>query len=334
MLLVLVILVVTVPLAAMVARSAATTRLNATACEIIDEIHSVRHSFERHFIPEWLARESVSIVLPPNSPTPTILIVDESWLAHTAKDHDAPHEFHVVITAYDQCGMVPIDHAITRGSPLRRSLPPSVVQRLDTLGDRFSRYKSYQPQGTAGLDQWVGGATDANLLGVFPFAQLEDRQSRTHPATLGEYVATHQVIRENRNGRNPRSSSSTSIIGAIINVNTAPLPLVEAALRAAGGTGGLPAIIEARQQGKFANVPKRARSNNDDDKQTHNNSLLSNVVITNQSQAWAFRIDITVNQCTRSWWTIYARSSSPNRTSTNSEWEWVQRLAIIQTSTH
>jgi hypothetical protein len=96
-----------------------------------------------------------------------------------------------------------------------------------------------------------------------------------------------------------------------ININTAPIELVEAALRLAG-RGGLEQIVAARSEGRLTSGTALARVT----KPGENAPRISAT-----STAWAFRIDIRVGPLRRSWWSVYVKQRS-NR------WECGQRLAI------
>ena len=110
--------------------------------------------------------------------------------------------------------------------------------------------------------------------------------------SAGAYVATH-------NG------------DFFLNVNTAPLPLIEVSLRLLG-RGGLEQIIQARSEGKFfvESVVPGSKSSSDEPR------------LVSVSNAWAFRIDVRVEGVRRSWWVVYRRESAA------SSWRCVQRLAI------
>ena len=95
-----------------------------------------------------------------------------------------------------------------------------------------------------------------------------------HEPALGACVATH----------NPGS----------VNVNTAPMKLVDAALRQAG-RGGIEQILQARTEGKQASVADEGRGRRGS----------SRLAILGTSTAWAFRIDGGVGPLTRSWWAVY-----------------------------
>ncbi len=309
MLLVLVVLVLTIPIAVGVSRHATSKRQLDDARSTLDNIHELRIAFENHLIKDWLQHESPSVVLPANAPQPALRIVDEQWAISPTSSSTQP-EYHarVVITAFDQCGMVSIRQAATRGAPLRRALPANIIQQLD----QHPLTAHGLPPSTAltiGLDQF-GCFTPAQH--VSPFPTFDEEYAST--PRLGAYVATHQWSA--RNDKRLATSVST------ININTAPIELIAAALQELGGTGALPAIVHARNTRKLATTsqmkyaPPRAPS-----------SIAAQgtrIVLTSQSSAWAFRCDVTVDDCRRSWWLVYGESAR----SDSNRWKCVQRLAI------
>ena len=179
----------------------------------------------------------------------------------------------LAVTAWDQCGLVP--YALARaGSPLRLTLPDEVRALLDR-----ARLPAGQPPGLDVFDE------RGTAPGPYP------PSSRTGSTTLalGALVATH----------NHRSC----------NVATAPLPLVEQALRLAG-RGGLQQIRAARRAGKKPPIAGSAGRN----------ARRGTPQIVAESDAWAFRIDIQVGALRRSFWSVYTGGAS--------NWRCVQRLVL------
>ncbi len=186
-------------------------------------------------------------------------------------------EVGLQVTAWDECGMVPVGLARS-GSPLRMSLPEEVRRALDGA--------NLESDAQAGLDLFLDRPAD-DRSSVFPAPY--DKVPVT--VALGALVATH----------NPK----------VINVNTAPPHVLEAALRVAG-RGGLEAILAARAQGtafSLGGLPTAGRPSD------------RSLRLAAASTAWGFRIDIRVGMVRRSWWAVYASSGSAG-------WECVQRLAI------
>ncbi|MCC7389643.1 MAG: hypothetical protein IT431_12840 [Phycisphaerales bacterium] len=182
----------------------------------------------------------------------------------------------LVITAFDQCAMPP---TVPRSPRTDQHLPDAVRQALGRLGRVYAD--------SPGLD--LLGASTARP--VFP---------RPEPGqlALGEQAATHNP---------PRPGAR-----AAVNINTAPLALIES-VYAARGLGGIDAIIESRTAGRIAS-PGAARATNTDKPDDYAPLPVA------MSTAWAFRIDCHAGGLTRSWWDIYADSGS--------NWERVQRVAI------
>ena len=97
-----------------------------------------------------------------------------------------------------------------------------------------------------------------------------------------------------------------------VNVNTAPIELLEAACRATG-RGGVETILAARAADTPAGVdPGPARE--------RRGAAGRTLGLVGSSSAWAFRVAARVGPVARSWWSVYIRSES--------SWECVQRLAI------
>lgn len=95
-----------------------------------------------------------------------------------------------------------------------------------------------------------------------------------------------------------------------ININTAPLPLLKAALRLAQ-RGDLASILKARNEGRLAPAPRLSPA-------ADRESALAQ--LTGRSTLWAVRVDGEVNGLTRSWWTVYE--------SRRGQWEIIERHAI------
>jgi len=229
---------------------------------------------------EWLKREADQVVLPPAGLPPEKAVLHDAWSAD-----DVRHELW--ITAWDENGMVPLASA-GGGSPLRMTLPGDVRAAVDSAG--FA----------SGLDQLESGERSpfpepgfaAPLrFGAESAAETEvEDLAPPDPFAVGAWVATH-----------PLGSRR-------INVNTAPWPLVEAAMRLAG-VGNPEAVRAAREKGQLSAV-----SAVDPDPQSAKPELVPT------SNAWAFRIDIRVGSVRRSWWSVFARPKQ--------DWVHVQRLPI------
>ncbi len=236
-------------------------------------------------ISAWLKRESTAIALPVGGVTAELTILNDTWMWD-----DTSHA--VRVTAYDQNGLVPYAQA-RAGSPLRTTLPRSVLDALDR--PRISRA---EPLGLDQLQEPTG------LRSPFPTPLRERAQGYGHPLppiaasepggrpALGSYIATYSTPP----GR--------------ININTASMPVVAEALRMVG-LGGIEQIREARSRGMPASLGALGEV-------TEENQGSAPALV-GQSDAWAFRIDVRVGALTRSWWAVYAFQE---------DWNLVQRLAI------
>ncbi|HED54118.1 MAG TPA: hypothetical protein ENJ00_07945 [Phycisphaerales bacterium] len=108
----------------------------------------------------------------------------------------------------------------------------------------------------------------------------------------------------------PRRSAAT--ISSPININTAPRPLLEAALTLAQ-RGDLAAIITARAEDRPSPAPP-PHSGRSQQKPL--------VGLTGRSTLWAVRVDAEIHDVKRSWWTVYESRSN--------DWEIIERHAISE----
>lgn len=220
-------------------------------------------------ITRWLNEESFRVVLPPRAPSPALLILEDTWSA-------AGTEVRLAITAYDQLAMVPIQ-LIGVDRLLTMSLPDDV--------------QDLAPSTRSGLDLLRGRHSSRP---VFPAPHADGRLA------LGELVSTHNP---------PGNRVAPSGDAPAINVNTAPMPLVEAALLAAGRGGAAP-IRASRAAGRpFATTGDQEAG-----------SAERGLSIVGSSTSWSFRIDISAGRARRSWWAVYGHRGS--------SWERAQLLAI------
>ncbi len=107
--------------------------------------------------------EAHSVVLPIDATTPAAPVLDDTW---TADDIT----YRVRVTAFDQCGMLPLDLA-TSSSPLRLAVHPGALDAVQDLEPAKDN--------PAGLDQII----DANLAVYPPLTSNEP--------SVGALVATH-----------------------------------------------------------------------------------------------------------------------------------------------
>ncbi len=193
------------------------------------------------------------------------------------------------VTAFDQCGMVPLEMA-QKGSPLRLTLDEDVLRVVDRL---------QVPRGeVAGLDLFLHHAvkTDAPIFPRVSGNSTPDRGKNEEVdrggIAIGALVATHSNRR--------------------INVNTAPLDVVESAFRMLR-RGGIEAVRQSRSTGlstRLSTPQERELKNS--------GSPLPELV--SASESWSFRVDLLVGRAKRAWWCIYEREGK--------EWNCVERLVI------
>ncbi len=246
----------------------------------------------------WLERDSHAVVLAPDVTEPRVDVL------HDLIPLDGiTLELH--ITAWDQLGMAPLS-LTKRGSLLRGALPEQIVRTIDsTRGapgssvdlspglDLFDRSNPYPESPTS--EPQVFGPTGDRVI-------LESGKDRSAPA-LGALVATH-----NPSGQRRASKTRTNRPGAI-NVNTAPMPLIEAAMRMAGRRG-IERIRDARERGQLAPAGGEPALE----------PLPNAPRLVAASDAWSFRIDVAAGSAKRSWWAVYTREKGG--------WRCVQRLTI------
>ena len=231
-------------------------------------------------IQDFLAQKAPTLVLPADVKYPAALVLDEAWTS-------GPDAVALSIVAWDQCGLAALDDA-RRATPTRLTLPRFATEALarhrgggDLPGlDAFREIDGRSPfPPMPNVEVERGGTTLA-----WPSSTGE---------SLGAYVATH----------NPGH----------LNVSTAPVVLLEAALRDAG-RGGLEAILAARSEGRQAPIPMPAS-----DAKGETGSNVGERFVS-ASDEWAFRVDARAGRVRRSQWLQY-RPQEMN-------WRCVQRLFI------
>ncbi len=246
----------------------------------------------------WLGAESQRVVLPPHAAAPQVEVLHDVFAVDATRSE-------LRITAWDQCGMVPVD-AARSGSPLRLALPADVRQCLD----RLTIPESVAP----GLDLFLPVVEPGGVVSVFPVpADTEPlRFAASGEAVLPEPApaSEHGSLKAASERLGIGSCVATHNPG-LINVNTAPAEVLEAALRHAG-RGGLEQIIAARSEGRLAPAPSGPPAGV---------AVRGAPQPVATSASWAIRVDIAVGALHRSWWASYAQSSG-------AQWECVQRLAI------
>ena len=259
-------------------------------------------------IGDWLAHEADQAVLADDSISPRVDLLHDRWVIGQT-------DCELTLSAFDQFGMVPFNVARS-GSPLRLALPSDVLRAVDALRDQ-------SPSDKFGLDSLVD-LQQLRSLSPFPRqSQMETvsfgfrKESLVTPVGalrsegdlhLGELIATHN--------NNP----------VRININTAPMPLVKAAVRSAG-RGDVDQIAQARRRGMQAPIPALGAPVSESGQP----QLMPEIVA--RSDCWAFRIDIRVGPVQRSWWAMYQRGERTSKVvgrsaSLPTGWRCVQRVSI------
>lgn len=267
---------------------------------------------------EWLGGSAAVAVVPPDSGEPRIGVLHHGWLA-------GGHSVELRITAWDQQGMVPLG-AAARSAALRSALPRSALGVLDALGPAADD--------APGLDL-LAAAAGAGAC-IYPSAPATSEPVRFGAAALragggeagqstpgippaaGALLATHNTPTPAR-GRAGARPLRAGALPVVVNVNTAPRALLEAALRSEG-RGGLEAILTARGEGRPFN-PGRLRS-------AASRAGEGRIRLVGTSASWSVRIDVSVRDAQRaghgatrrSIWAVYARGGDG--------WERVQQLVI------
>jgi hypothetical protein len=284
LLIVLATLVLASAAAATLAAIASLSRTTRDSVEFLRQADDLLRAAEAP-VRDWLATRSESAVLPPDAAEPRVEILEQRWRA-------AGTDFALHIAAWDQCGMVPPGYA-EPGSPLLASAHERVLHAVAET--------NWQP--IHGLDSLAHlmfrGAAASDRIRVFPGPSGD-------PA-VGAAIATHNppMTRDRARRRDPRA------FDAIINVSTAPEPLLAGALQATGVEDDILGFILGRRRAgrpvsvMFAgSVPPEAHR----------------LRFTSASECWAFRIDAEAGRVRRSAWLVFALESG--------DWVCMQRLII------
>jgi hypothetical protein len=213
----------------------------------------------------WLSHRSSQAVTPADASLPAVPVLRASWqLGGTPAS--------LTITAWDQCGMVPLE-AIRRSSPLRGLLPERVLRLAEPLAEDGV---------VPGLDLIQAGTFDP----VFPQATDAEPRTDAEDETPAEDVPVGALV-------------STHSREVLINVNTAPMALVHEAFRLAG-RGGAEAVENSRAARRHHPIVTGAGSPNPADPRPR---------LAGVSRAWSFRIDVTVGGSVRSWWSTWTKDT-------------------------
>ena len=306
MLVVLGVLVLTVTAVATTARLASTVALGRDTDRAISLAQDLERQSEQLII-AWLENESSSVVLPADVAVPSVALPTHLLQA-------ADGQSTLQITAFDQCGMVAMTAAA--GDPVRGTLPNAARRALDRL--------RLTPRGTAGLDLLMAVSDE---MPVYPGPPGQTETRRFAPQDGSDSLPSDSGIDDAIDESSPESPLALGAILAshqprgVININTAPRPLLEHALRIAN-IGGLDEIVTARESGKIASIP----GTETDRGGRQARSRRAPRGIATSSNAWAFRIDIQIGTMKRSWWRVYVNGDSRRRSS----WQCVQQLVIAR----
>lgn len=181
----------------------------------------------------------------------------------------------VTATAWDQTAMLPNTDAI--GSP------------------PFAAHLT-QPERTAA--RWIG-ADHPGLDMARPSVVVYP--SADHPRALGARVATHNPP--------PGPARSRGGAGPVININTAPEPLLRAVYQHLG-LGGVEAVLQARRSATRTEADQLRASDQ------------QQIRLVGASTAWGVRTDVTVDGLRASVWSVYTLRAGA--------WVREQRLVIAE----
>lgn len=286
---------------------------------IADAVHRAAADAIRLFLEHDAAR----VVLPPDAEAAEVQAPEVPGVSvlHDQLQLGDARAITVRVTAWDQCGMVPI-HRLHPGSPFRAVVPAEALRAIDVL-------RSTSESSTFGLDTLMAASReDARTMSIFPRHGADQS-----PRLVGE-VDPHHRSREPLARPPANTPPAIGAIGAIvathndepwtININTASVALLEAALRHEG-RGGIEAILQARSRGLAAQTsslfPTSARP-------TGVPTEGRAIAFVTSSESWAFRIDIVVGQTTTAWWEVHQRA--PKTRNAGDQWRCVQRIRITE----
>lgn len=348
LLIVLAVLMVTVAATAILVASAANVSVQRTLTQderiAADLLTAVEDPIQR-----WLKHDSDKVLLPPDAAEPAVPVLRDAitfGAATSTAEADEAGSVHTVITitAFDQCGMVPLQLAKS-ASPLLHALP-SEVQRLIAIVELPPTAEN----AALGLDDLQNDSS----IAVFPaprvreLIQFDSSVVSTPLANAPARISAEESLKQAGWGGEAGHIGETLVgVGGMlathnwdpvrINVCTAPKALVEAACRLAG-RGDVERIDVARRNGERPDVQQIVNRDNAP------NLRVDGVTpqIDTTSDCWSFRIDIEVGLLKRSWWATYVPGrpvrppgdsfdpSKPPVRAIRSDFEWtcIQRLAI------
>lgn len=216
-------------------------------------------------IQAWLAEQSATTVLPLDALSPSLLV--ESLQMERPHLESGPEATWITMHAFDLRGMLPV--AVVRDTPLGQRLLPDLAGKL--------REESLERSVTLGLDGWSKQSVLDGGRSWFPTA---------------ENIAETELV--------PGGLIAFDLgdleLTPVLNMNTAPWPLVEAVARAQGVTD-LAHLLKSRESGELAtSFPSAAGVRTE-----------SSIRLVSTSDAWAFRVDARSGPARRSWWLVYVQ---------------------------
>jgi hypothetical protein len=216
------------------ATAAATRNLHAGVLRAEQLAESIARTSEMYTL-SWLAEHAAAVVVPPDAPEPAVSVLHDRFSIDGS-------EITVRITVFDQLGMVPAIVADRFDLPINlETIATTKLTGLDQLvgvvdGDVFSHHDSATPLVSFGIA--TRDASDRKPMPEQP------------AAAIGSLVSTHGC--ENADGQVPTMR---------LNINTAPLALIDEVLSRAGPRCQWPHQISPRagRAGPSARIVDRNR---------------------------------------------------------------------------
>jgi hypothetical protein len=263
LLLVLATLVVVVPtMALLTTRATALHRQSRQSSVSVMLYHSLPAIQAR--IQAWLAEESATTVLPLEAISPSLLV--ESLQLDIQRESNAEATW-ITMHAFDLRGMLPV--AVVRDTPLGQRLLSDLAGKL--------REESLERSLTLGLDGWSKRSV---LDGGHSWYPLGENAAATEPVPGGLIAFDLSELE----------------LAPVLNMNTAPWPLVEAVARSQGITD-LDDLSQSRESGVSTPIVPRAAGAR----------TQSSIRLVSSSDAWAFRVEASSGSARRAWWFVYVQ---------------------------
>lgn len=252
------------------------------------------------FMAAWLASDADSVVLPPDATVAALVVLNDNWAA------DATVRARIV--AFDQMGMVPWTES---AGSLLASVEDSVRaarRRADSLSPIGLDVLPIEPTGD-GVDAYPSALAS-------PAIQFGSDAPQPAPA-LSEGPTVEKLPPEIPDLVRPAVGARFATHGAstaTFNLNTTPRDLLERAMHRAG-RGGLDVVLKARESGTLSVGEGTASSSGGQRART------GGVRFVGASDAWAFLVEVSVDELTRRWWIVWVREPGQS-------WRLQQRLEV------